>query len=68
VIVAPVPVVGLLVFVGLGEFVLLAVIFGQIAVPGLSFAVVPMVVVVARLVDGNGRLSCGTGRHRSRQG
>jgi hypothetical protein len=67
-IVAPVPIVGLLVFVGLGEFVLLAVIFGEIAVPGLIFPVVPMVVVVAGLVNGNGRLSCRTGRQRAREG
>jgi len=58
--VAPAPVVGLFVFVGLGEFVFLAVIFGEVTVPGLIFVVVPMVL---GLGHGDGSLRCcGAGR------
>ena len=73
--VAPIPVFGLLFPVGLSEFMLVAVVFGQETVPVLVFVVVPvMVVLMLPVVDAiilrrwrgyeyRGSCECGGGDH-----
>ena len=58
-VMAPSLVFGLLVSVGFGVFVVWAIFFGQEAMPGLIFVVVPVTVRLGNL-DGGGLLGAGS--------